>query len=669
MDLSTFQPFLDWITAHPTWAGLAVFIISFSESLVVVGLFVPGVAMMFGIGTLVAVGALKLWVTLAWAVAGAVAGDGLSYWLGHHYQDRLRDVWPIRRYPGLMARGEQFFQRHGGKSVLFGRFVGPVRPIIPTVAGMLGMPPYRFVVVNVLSAIAWAPAYTLPGMVFGASLGLASEIASRLTVLLLGVLVILWFTAWLVFRIYLFLQPRGTQILERLLNWGAAHRYAGTVVTSVLDPQQSEVRGLVILGTLLISIALLLVTAGHALFGPTLTLGNNAVFHLLQGLRVPWADRLMVFLTELGSSLVLLSITVAVIAWLSWQRIWLAVIHCVSAAAFALILTIALDWSRNAPLSSLGATWASGPVVMSTVLYGLLAVMVTQGLHGVRRWTPYAAVGTLMVAIMLSQLYLGAVWLSQVAAGALLALLWIIILGAAYRLHAAVPVAPHSLTAVAVFTLLSAAALQTSLHYDRDLARLGPHRSTIPLTTTAWWDSAWQDLPPYRIDLEGRGKQPLTVQWSGPLTLLSAHLKANGWRAPPTLSGRNILQWLRPAPPLSDLPLLPQAHDGRFDVLRLMHTTANPQRLAVVRLWSANYVLREPADALWIGTVTMAHASTRIPWLTVPITGTDFDAPLHILQGTLNGLEWKTVQRPAEPDMPWNGSVVLIRANTAAKGP
>jgi len=669
MDLTTFQPFLNWITAHPNWAGLAVFIISFSESLVVVGLFVPGVAMMFGIGTLVAMGALHLWVTLAWAAAGAVAGDSLSYWLGHHYQDRLRDVWPIRRYPGLMNRGEQFFQRHGGKSVLFGRFVGPVRPIIPTVAGMLGMPPSRFIMVNVLSAIAWAPAYTLPGVVFGASLGLASEIASRLTVLVLVVLVILWFSAWLVYRIYLFLQPRATQILERLLNWGAAHRYAGPVVTSVLDPQQSEVRGLIILGTLLIGIALFLVTLGHALFGPTLTLDNKAVFHLLQGLRVPWADRLMVFFSELGSRTVLLSIAVVVIAWLAWQRVWLAVIHCISAAAFAFILTIALDWSRDAPLDNLGATWASGPVVMSTVLYGLLAVMVTQGLHGVRRWVPYAAVGMLMAAIMLSQLYLGAAWLSQVTAGALLALLWLIILGAAYRLHAAVPVAPHRLTAVAFLTLLSATAVQTNLHYERDVNRLGPHRTIIPLDTTAWWHSAWQDLPAYRIDLEGRGKQPLTVQWSGPLTQLRMQLTANGWQTPPPLNGRNILQWLRPAPPLLDLPLLPQAHDGRFDVLRLMHTTANPQEAAVLRLWSANYVLHAPEKPLWVGTVTLVHASTHIPWLTVPITGTDFIAPLRLFQTTLSGIDWKIVHRPTEHDMPWNGKVVLMRDKVAAENP
>ena len=669
MDLATFQPFLDWLSGHPTWSGLAVFLIAFSESLVIVGLIVPGVAMMFGVGTLVAMGALNLWLTLAWAFAGAVAGDGLSYWLGHHYHDRLREMWPIRRYPALLARGEQFFRKHGGKSILFGRFVGPVRPVIPAVAGMLGMPPLRFVIVNVLSALAWAPAYTLPGVVFGASLGVASEIASRLTVLSLAVLAILWFTAWLVYRIYSFLQPRGAAILERLLHWGAAHRYAGTVVSSVLDPEQSEARGLVILGSLLVGIALLLVTAGHALFGQTLTLANNAVFHLLQGLRVPWADRLMVFVTGLGSITVLLGIAAAAIAWLAWRRVWLAVIHCIATAAFAVILTIALDWSRDAPLNSLGAAWTSGPVVMSTALYGLLAVMVTQGLGGVRRWLPYAAAGMVTVAIILSQLYLGAVWLSQAAAGSLLAFLWIVVLGAAYRRHATIPVAPRGLTVITFVMLFSAAALQTGLHYDRDVARYTPQRSITSLAMTAWWDTEWQTLPPYRIDLEGRGKQPLTVQWSGPLPLLAAHLEEQGWQAPPRLTGRNALQWLRPAPPLSDLPLLPQAHDGRYDVLRLVHAAPDTQQLAVLRLWSANHILRDPGRELWIGTVTFVHAATHMPWLTVPITGANFAEPLKTLQTTLNGLEWKAVQRPREEGMPWDGTVILIRTNATMEKP
>ena len=663
MDLSTFQPFLDWLTNHPTWSGLAVFLIAFGESLLAVGLVVPGVVMMFGVGTLIAMGIMNLWITLVWAFAGAVAGDGLSFWLGRHYQGRLREMWPLRRYPVLMARGEQFFQKHGGKSILFGRFVGPVRPFIPAIAGMLGMPPLRFVTINVLSALAWAPAYTLPGVVFGASLGMASEIASRLTVLALAVLAILWFTVWLVYRSYSYLQPRGTVILERLLNWGAAHRYAGTVLSSVLDPEQSEVRGLTILGISLVGIALLLVTAGHHLFGEQLTLINNALFHLLQGLRVPWADRLMVYLAELGSITVLLGIAITAIVWLAWRRVWLAVIHCAASAAFAVILTIALDWSRDTPLDNLGATWASGPVVMSTMLYGLLAVMVTQGLSGVRRWLPYAAAGMVTVAIMLSQLYLGAVWLSQAAAGSLLAFLWVVVLGSAYRLHATVPVVPPGLTVITFVTLFTTTLLQTDMHYERDLARYTPQRTITALDMTAWWNTEWQTLPPYRIDLEGRGKQPLTVQWSGPLPVLAAHLREQGWQAPPRLTGRNALQWLVPAPPLRDLPLLPQAHDGRYDVLRLVHSAPDPRRLVVLRLWSANYVLHDPEHELWIGTVSFVHATTHIPWLTVPITGANFDEPLKTLQTTLHGLEWKTVQRPKEADMPWDGTVILIRQN------
>jgi len=72
---------------------------------------------------------------------------------------------------------------------LFGRFVGPVRPVIPAVAGMMQMPAGRFLAVNVASALVWAPAYLLPGIAFGASLELAAEVAGRLAVLVLGILV------------------------------------------------------------------------------------------------------------------------------------------------------------------------------------------------------------------------------------------------------------------------------------------------------------------------------------------------------------------------------------------------------------------------------------------------------------------------------------------------
>lgn len=142
---------LTFISHHPELAYGLIFLISLSESLTLVGLLVPGTVIMFGVGAVVATGSLGLAPVLLLVVAGAIAGDDISYWLGHHYKEKLVNIWPFSCHPGMLNKGEAFFHRHGGKIVLFGRFVGPVRPVIPVVAGMLGMSPVHFGFVNVLS--------------------------------------------------------------------------------------------------------------------------------------------------------------------------------------------------------------------------------------------------------------------------------------------------------------------------------------------------------------------------------------------------------------------------------------------------------------------------------------------------------------------------------------
>ena len=142
-------------------------------------MFVPGTVVMFGIGAMIAAGSMELLPTLLLAAVGAVLGDGISYLIGRHYHQRLRVIWPFRNYPDMIARGVDFFHKHGGKSVLLARFVGPVRPLIPAVAGMLDMPARRFFAGGYAASALWAPAYILPGLLFGASLGLAAEIAGR----------------------------------------------------------------------------------------------------------------------------------------------------------------------------------------------------------------------------------------------------------------------------------------------------------------------------------------------------------------------------------------------------------------------------------------------------------------------------------------------------------
>ncbi len=192
---------LGFIAGHMVLAYGSVFLVAFSESLALVGLIVPGTMIMFGIGAIISAGGLELVHVLVLAAAGAIAGDGISYWLGRHYRDGLKQVWPFSRYSDLFARGEVFFRRHGGKSILTGRFFGPVRPIIPVVAGALGMKPLHFSIVNIVSGIGWALVYVLPGVVFGKSMAMAGAVAVRLCISVFILAAVLWGFAWIVRRI------------------------------------------------------------------------------------------------------------------------------------------------------------------------------------------------------------------------------------------------------------------------------------------------------------------------------------------------------------------------------------------------------------------------------------------------------------------------------------
>lgn len=99
---------MQWASLHPHLAGLIVGLIACTESLAFIGLVVPGATLTLAAGALVGAGAMAFWSTFAWAAGGAVVGDGLSYWLGHRYQEQLRDLGPLRRHPKWLARGEAF---------------------------------------------------------------------------------------------------------------------------------------------------------------------------------------------------------------------------------------------------------------------------------------------------------------------------------------------------------------------------------------------------------------------------------------------------------------------------------------------------------------------------------------------------------------------------------
>jgi membrane protein DedA with SNARE-associated domain len=159
---------VEFIRLHHEWAFPIIFLVSFGESFVGVSLFFPGTTILVLAGMLVESpfnpnGALSIWPVLAGAIGGAVIGDSISFWLGQRFGHLLDKHWYFQRHPDLLPRGYRYFEKYGTASVFVGRFFGPVRAVIPLVAGIMAMPTRKFWFANVASAFLWAPALMLFG--------------------------------------------------------------------------------------------------------------------------------------------------------------------------------------------------------------------------------------------------------------------------------------------------------------------------------------------------------------------------------------------------------------------------------------------------------------------------------------------------------------------------
>ena len=154
---------LAFVEAHAAWTPLIAGGLAFCESIAVLSLFVPATVILIGIGALIGGADIPFWPVMLAAALGAAAGDWISYEAGRWLGPGARDRWPLRRYPDLVARAERFIARWGIAAVAFGRFFGPLRALMPLVAGMLGLPRLRFQAANAASALAWAFALLAPG--------------------------------------------------------------------------------------------------------------------------------------------------------------------------------------------------------------------------------------------------------------------------------------------------------------------------------------------------------------------------------------------------------------------------------------------------------------------------------------------------------------------------
>jgi undecaprenyl-diphosphatase len=629
---------IDFLSQHPTLALGVVFAASLLESVAVIGTVIPGSTVVVAAGILIGLQVLNPWWVAGLAVIGAILGDSFSYWLGHRYHDRLRAWWPFSAHPALFEHGQAYFAKNGGKSVFLGRFLGPVRAIVPVVAGMSDMPALRFAVVNVLSAIAWSAAHLLPGALFGASLQLAGAVSSRLLILLAGMAGVVWLVTLLLRLTHRRVWPLVSHQRDRMVLWardrpGVLQR----VILSLLDPARPESLGLFIAALMLLGGTwMFLGITEDVVSSDPLVNFDHVVFTALQNLRTGIVDDVMIAVTELGSATVAIAVIAAVSVVLAYKRCWRTLAYWLTAVGFAQLLVWILKRTleRARPMGMYEGvdqfSFPSGHAASSIVLYGFLAFLLAQGKSPRIRMAITLLAAGLVGLIAFSRLYLGAHWLSDVLGSLSFGTAWVALLSIVYMQHVRTERLPaRALLFTALGTLIVAGAAVVVTHHAADVARYAPRPPISSGLLADWQVDGWQRLPSRRSEVDGDHEEPLSLQWAGTTSRIAQELEASGWHTPPPWTLRTTLLWLLQSTTAGQLPVLVKLHQGAAPSMHF-ERELDPSHRLVIRLWPTSYQVR-PQDglpvALWLGSVTLERLEHPAGIATLAITDQDFGMP------------------------------------------
>jgi membrane-associated protein len=161
------------VARHGAWIYGILFLIVFAETGLVVTPVLPGDSLLFAVGALGARGALDVVLASALLAAAAILGDTVNYALGHYLGPRVlvargrEGFWERALNRKHLDRTHEFFEKHGGKAVVLGRFVPIVRTFVPFVAGAGSMSYPSFITYNVLGGLAWVGICVGAGYAFG----------------------------------------------------------------------------------------------------------------------------------------------------------------------------------------------------------------------------------------------------------------------------------------------------------------------------------------------------------------------------------------------------------------------------------------------------------------------------------------------------------------------
>ncbi|MFJ3449485.1 bifunctional DedA family/phosphatase PAP2 family protein [Pseudomonas sichuanensis] len=375
-----------WLGANPQWLGLAIFVVACVECLAIAGIIVPGTVLLFAVAVLAGSGAFSLGETLLLGFLGGLLGDAISYAVGKYFHQNIRRLPLLRSHPEWIGSAEAYFQRYGIASLLVGRFIGPLRPMLPMVAGMFDMPLPRFIAVSLVAGAGWSVAYLLPGWATGAAMRLP--------------------------------LPEGFWLDAGIIVGTLAVLIGLSLNSSIRDQRH---------GTRLVAALSGVAVAALFVGWPYLSEFDQGVMTLVQEHRSQALDGAVVMITRLGDFRTQFFLGGLLTGLLLLARQWRHALFAGSVLIGTAIANGTLKWlfarARPEVLSDPLTSYSmpSGHSSAAFAFFLVLAVLAGRGQPPRMRLT-WVMLGCLpALAIALSRVYLGAHWPTDILAGALLA--------------------------------------------------------------------------------------------------------------------------------------------------------------------------------------------------------------------------------------------------------
>ncbi|MEX3985298.1 cytochrome O ubiquinol oxidase [Paraburkholderia sp. EG287A] len=468
---------------------------------------------MFVAGALIGAGVLNVWLSVASAILGAIAGDGLAYELGRRYHADVGPWITASGHGDSWASGERFVERHGVWSQVRARLCAPVRPIVTLLVGSARMGRLKFWSINLVSALVWAPLSLGPGMIVGAAARVAGSISPRAAFAMMLLPILLYFVVRLAIT-------RGIPLLKHAALHGMLvlmrrfPRFADSLqrCIKVDAPEFPAICAFALL--FLASVWLFGGVLQDVVANDPLMQVDTALYSFLRSLHTTPVNALVAGFAAVNGRTPGFVMAAAVSGWFILRRSWKTAAWWAIALGVAAVLSpsgwvetagvLPANWQAGTPHTPL----PDGQAAFNILLYGLLGWIATRRQSAPWRNAVATTLALWIVAGGLADLYLGNAWLSGLLGGWAPGMAWLAILGGAYGLwHVHDEVHPKGLAIVAVGSLTVVALWAVLAAWQT--ARLSSVSAIQPvpsLTPGSLINTILQQVPALRTDVGSENK-------------------------------------------------------------------------------------------------------------------------------------------------------------------